>query len=67
MRRVENFKLALLALGVVVGMAAKSEAQAQPTKMRKHTATAAKQLMLVPAKQSVERSMVNIEIRGAKR
>lgn len=66
MKFLENIKLGALALAIVMGTVATSDAQGRPP-MRQHTATEAGPLKLVKAKTSAGRNSVAITSRGTKR
>ncbi|SMP25768.1 YHYH protein [Shimia sagamensis] len=66
MTLLENVKLGLLAVAIVVGAAASSDAQGRPP-MRQHTATETEPLQLVKASKNAGRSKVSISKKGTKR
>ncbi|WP_294226924.1 YHYH protein [uncultured Shimia sp.] len=66
MTLLENVKLGLLAVAIVMGAAASSDAQGRPP-MRKHTADEAEPLRLVQANKDAGRNRVTITTRGNKR
>ncbi len=63
---LENVKLGILAVAIVVGTAAVGDAQGRPP-MRQHTATETEHLRLVKANKNAGRSKVSIYKKGTKR
>lgn len=66
MTLLENVKLGVLAVAIVVGAAASSDAQGRPP-MRQHTATESEPLSLVKATKNAGRNKVSISEKGTKR
>lgn len=64
--KLENLKMAMLAMTILVGGAAHCDAQGRPP-MRKHTASTTEPLSLVQANQSAGRNQVAITSEGNRR
>ncbi|WP_412555741.1 hypothetical protein [Shimia sp. MIT1388] len=66
MTLLENVKLGVLAVTIVVGAAASSDAQDRPP-MRQHTATESEPLRLIKATKTAGRNKVSLSKKGTKR